>query len=86
MYVVAEHTIKDAKPFWEKAQSEMDKLPKNLKLHQVLPNNDGSKAVCLWESGNVEDVKSYVDGMLGKWSSNLYFSVQATNAVGLPSK
>ena len=84
MYIVAEHTIEDAKPFWEKAQVEMKMIPKNLKLHQVLPNKDGSKAVCLWEGGNVEDVKSYVDGAFGKWSKNLYYSVEASNAFGLP--
>ncbi|OGU77730.1 MAG: hypothetical protein A2V93_11275 [Ignavibacteria bacterium RBG_16_34_14] len=61
MYVIAEHNISDAKNFWEITQKETANLPSGLKLHQVLPNPDGSKAVCLWEAGNTEDVKKYVE-------------------------
>jgi hypothetical protein len=84
MFVVAQHTIKDAKHFWETAKNNMNTLPSHLKLHQVLPNKDGSKAVCLWSASNIEDVKKYVEEQLGKYSSNLYFPVEATNAIGLP--
>ena len=82
MFIVVEHSISDPKNFWEIAQAI--KLPADLKIHSTLPNSDGTKAVCLWEGKEVKDVKNAVDGAVGKFSKNEYFSVEAKNAVGLP--
>ena len=85
MYIVVEHEIINPKTFWETAKSGMVNLPSGLKLHQVLPNGGGTKAVCLWEATKVDEVRNYVEGKVGKASHNAYFAVEAGNAVGLPA-
>ena len=82
MYIVVEHEISDPKTFWEKAKSAV--LPSNMKLHQTLPNQEGTKAVCLWEGAGVEEVKVFLEKAVGKVSRNTYFGVEAKNAMGLP--
>ena len=62
----------------------MSNLPKGMKLHKVLPNADGSKAVCLWEAGRLDEVKSFVQSSVGQFSTNEFFEVEAKKAVGLP--
>jgi len=83
MYIVVEHSISDPKKFWEIATAI--KLPAGLKIHSTLPNSDGSKAVCLWEGKEVKDVRNAVEGAVGQFSKNEYFSVETKNAMGLPS-
>ena len=83
MYVVVEHQISNPKKFWEIAAAI--KLPAGLKIHSTLPNSDGTKAVCLWEGKEVNDVKNAVEGAVGQFSKNEYFSVETKNAMGLPS-
>jgi len=85
MYIIAEHEISNPKTFWETAQAATAALPSTLKLHQVLPNGEGTKAVCLWEAGTVDQVREFVEGAVGKVSRNTYFAVEAQNAVGLPT-
>ena len=83
MYIVVEHEISNPKTFWDTAKSAV--LPSNLKLHQTLPNGDGTKAVCLWEAAEVDEVKVFLENALGKVSRNTYFGVEASNALGLPT-
>jgi len=85
MYIIIEHEISNPKTFWEGAKSGMANLPSTMKLHQVLPNREGTKAVCLWEAGGVDEVKALVEGAVGKVSHNTYFAVEAANAQGLPN-
>lgn len=84
MFIVVQHQISNPKKFWEAAQEATGKLPAELKLHSTLPNSDGTKAVCLWESGELNAVKNAVEGSVGQFSKNEYFSVEAKNAFGLP--
>jgi hypothetical protein len=85
MYIIAEHEITNPKTFWEKAQSVLASLPSNVKVHQTLPNQDGTKAVCLWEAATVDQVKGIVEGAVGNVSRNTYFAVEPSNAMGLPT-
>jgi hypothetical protein len=85
MYIIAEHEISNPKSFWEIAKRETTNLPSNLKVHQILPNGEGTKAVCLWEAAKVNEVKNFVEKAVGHVSRNTYFSVEAGNAVGLPT-
>jgi hypothetical protein len=82
MYVIAIHAIDDPKAFWEVAQSLQ--LPEGTTLHTVSPNEDGTRAVCLWESGSVGVVEGIVEGGGGDVSTNEYFAVDDGNAIGLP--
>ena len=84
MYIIAEHEISNPKSFWEIAKRETANLPSNMKVHQILPNGEGTKAVCLWEAGKVDDVKAFVEKSVGHVSRNTYFSIETANAIGLP--
>jgi hypothetical protein len=81
MHVIAIHSISDPEAFWG---GELD-LPDGTTLPTVLPNGDGTRAVCVWESDSVGTVKNLVEGAAGEISSNEYFEVNADNAQGLPS-
>lgn len=83
MYVVVEHEIEDPEPFWKTAQAGMEDLPSGLELHQVFPNEEGTKAACLWEADSVDRVKSFLESEVGSYSDNEYYAVEAGNAVGL---
>jgi hypothetical protein len=76
------HTISDPQSFWS-AVEESD-IPDGVSVRQVVPNGDGSKAVCLWEADSVDAVKGVVEGSVGDASSNEYFEVDASKAQGLP--
>jgi len=82
MYVVAVHGIEDRERFWGAVQSTP--VPEGFTLHSVLPDANGSRAVCLWESDSLEAVRDLVEGTVGGFSSNQYFEVEPSRAVGLP--
>ncbi len=84
MYIIVQHDISDPKNFWETAEASMPNLPASLTLHQVFPNDDGTRAVCLWEADAVGTVREYLEESVGQVSQNQYFAVESTNAVGLP--
>jgi hypothetical protein len=50
----------------------------------MFPSEDGARAVCVWEAGSVEDVRSFVDSATGDLSRNEYFPVADAQAIGLP--
>lgn len=82
MHVIAIHTISDPETFWGKVQSTP--IPDDMTLHSVLPNEDGSRAVCVWEADSGSDVEQLVEETVGEASSNEFFEVNAENAQGLP--
>jgi hypothetical protein len=84
MHIIAQHKISDPAKFWEAAKAKTANLPHGLKLHKVLPNAEGTHAVCLWEAKQVADVSAFVEGAVGHISKNEYFEVDATKAMGLP--
>jgi hypothetical protein len=85
MFVVAVHTIEDPQGFWEAAQAGISTPPEGVTLHSALPNADGSKAICVWEADSEQTVRATVEDMVGAYSSNDYFEVEAKNAIGLPA-
>jgi hypothetical protein len=84
MFIVIQHQISNPEKFWGLAKEATSTLPGGLKLHYTLPNADGSKAVCVWEANELNTVKELVDGLVGQFSKNEYFAVEAKNAMGLP--
>jgi hypothetical protein len=83
MYVVVEHRISDPGTFFSVAQQV--KIPDDLKLHQVIPSDDGSRAVCLWEADSPRAVREFIEPAVGHVSTNEYFAVDAAHAVGIPA-
>jgi hypothetical protein len=82
MHIVAIHQISDPQTFWGAAEGM--NLPDGTALHSAIPNEDGTRAVCLWESDSVDTVRDFVDSNVGEVSNNEFFAVNEQNAVGLP--
>ena len=51
----------------------------------MLPNHDGSRAVCVWEADSLATVSDLVEGAAGESSNNEYYEVNTQNAQGVPS-
>ncbi len=81
MYIIISHEVTNP-TFWEAVKKT--EIPSNLKLHQVLPNGEGTKAVCLWEAATLDEVREFVEKTVGEVSNNTYFAVDTENALGLP--
>lgn len=84
MFILCTHTVRDPREFWERAARALPNLPQGIRVHNVFPNADGSRGVCLWEGDSMEHVRAFVDGATADVSDNDYFAVQAENARGLP--
>ena len=83
MFITIIHEIHDPKQFQECAQRVFP-LPEGLHVHQFLPATDMRQAACLYEAPSVDQLRDYIDGTLGKASSQRYFPVNEQHAVGLP--
>jgi hypothetical protein len=84
MHVIAIHTISDPQKFWSTAEQAEGEMPQGTSLHSAIPNRDGSRAVCVWESDSVDTVRDFVDRLVGDVSENEFFEADAQNARGLP--
>ena len=82
MYVIAIHEISDPEKFQRAA--ETTEIPEGIVLHDVFPNADNTRAVCLWEADSVEAVQNLFDATVGDVSRNEYYEVDVQNAKGLP--
>lgn len=85
MFVAVEHTIQDPEAFWAKAGEIVPNLPANVKLHQCFPNKSGTRGICIWEGESVRSIQIYLDGQVGKVSSNDYFEVENKDSIALPT-
>jgi hypothetical protein len=81
MYVVAIHSISDPRAFWA---AQLD-LPEGTTLPTAVPNADGTRGICIFESDSVDTVRNLVESAAGQISKNEYFAVDEQNAKGLPS-
>jgi hypothetical protein len=82
MYAIAIHSISDPEKFWAGA-AELQ-VPAGTTLHSVLPNKEGTRAVCVWEADSLDTVRDFVDPATQGISDNEYFEANKQNAVGLP--
>jgi hypothetical protein len=82
MFVVVQHTLVDPPSAFARGErlQRSDGAPRGTRVLQFLPSQDGRLVTCLWESGSVQDVQSYVDETLGDASTNLCYAVEATAA------
>lgn len=83
MFVVIDHEIHDRDLFKSKVNA-MAPPPPELWRHQFLTSTDLTRATCLWEAPTVEPLRSYIDGSLQPASTQTYYTVNETRAVGLP--
>jgi hypothetical protein len=87
-YIVAIHDVSDPDRFWGGAAEALAQLPPAVTLHVTYPQQDGSRAVCLWEAPSVDAVREVVDGAAGDFSRNEYFEVDPRHpgVRGLPTQ
>jgi hypothetical protein len=83
MYAIAIHTISDPEKWWAGAQ-DME-VPTGLTLHSVVGNQDGTKAVCVWEADSVDSIRTFVDPATRGISTNEYFQANEQYSMGLPT-
>jgi hypothetical protein len=86
MFIVVEHTIRDAQVAFARGQNLLEGrgAPAGVQVRKFYPSTDQSAVICLWEGGSLDEVRDYVDATLGDSSDNLYFEVDAEQALGLP--
>jgi hypothetical protein len=87
MIILVNHKISNPGSFWQSAQESLPKLPEaNVhRVLQVLPNADMTVATCLWEADSIDALDSYLRDRVGSNSSETYYEVNTTNAMGLPA-
>ena len=84
MFIVAEHIITNPNAFFE-ARAKIAQTPKGVKRIQSFPSINRDRAICLWEAESPEKVKAFLEPVLGPYSRNTYYAVDAKEAVGLPA-
>lgn len=83
MFIAIEHDIHDSQRF-QACTEAVFPLPEDLHVHQFLPATDLSRAACLYEAPSVDRLREYLDEKLGEASTQRYFPVAETEAIGLP--
>jgi hypothetical protein len=85
MTIVVYHEVNSPTEFWASAQKSLPELPVAgvQRIIQVLPNQDMTKATCVWEADSVEALDQYLRSKVGDWSSESYYEVNTANAMGL---
>jgi hypothetical protein len=61
-------------------------LPSGLTLHSTIGNQDGTKAVCIWEADSVASISDLVDPATEGTSTNEYFEANEQYSMGLPAR
>ena len=85
MFVTVIHRISDPDQFESAAKSATEVIPSHLKLHQYLTATDRKTATCLWEARLADDVKEFLDPLVGHVSQDEYIPLNAEGALGLPA-
>ncbi|MEX0966248.1 MAG: hypothetical protein WD077_03355 [Bacteroidia bacterium] len=80
MYILIYHKIHKPGEFWERARSSVADLPAHIKLHSILPNQDGTTATCLWEAPSIKDVRDFVTHHVGELNEMELFEVDMDKA------
>jgi hypothetical protein len=88
MHIVVNHEINDP-AMWERSVKnimsliEQHRLPAGIKPLQYLPSADGRHAVCLWEAGSLNALRTFTERETSG-ARNVYFEVKQDGAIGLP--
>ncbi|MDQ6824183.1 MAG: hypothetical protein M3007_01815 [Candidatus Eremiobacteraeota bacterium] len=85
MFVTVIHRISNPDQFESSAKGATEVIPAHLKLHQYLTAADRKTATCLWEARLADDVKEFLEPVVGHVSQNEYIPLNAEAAFGLPT-
>ncbi len=84
MIIVVTHTISNPAEFWAAAQRELPNLPAGIKIHQVMPNKEGTLATCVWQGNDVAHLTAYLEEKTGAYAKNVYMAVEVANGMNVP--
>ncbi len=85
MFVTVIHRISNPDQFESAAKSATEVIPSHLKLHQYLTAADRKTATCLWEARLADDVKEFLEPVIGHVSHNEYIPLNGEASFGLPA-
>ncbi len=85
MYIAVHHSITDREQFWRILQELSNGPSFGTKIHRILRNEPGDRAVILWEAESVEAARNHVESRLGGFSANEYELVKSAHAWGVDS-
>jgi hypothetical protein len=82
MYVIVRHDLIDPPAAFERGErlKRGEGAPSGAQALQFFPSEDASTVTCLWEARSVDEVQSFVDGVLGETSVNTCYAVDAEHA------
>lgn len=85
MIIVVHHKIKNPNDFWASAQQSLPQLPENgvKRVMQVMPNNDMTQAVCIWEADSIQTLDTYLRSKVQAWSEESYYELNTAAAMGV---
>jgi hypothetical protein len=86
MLIVLQHRITNPATAFTRGQNLLDGngAPQGTRVLQFYPSTDRNAVFCLWESNSIDELREYVDAVMGDSSENSYFEVDAEIARGLP--
>jgi len=86
MYIAVHHSITDREQFWRILQELSNGSHAGTKIHRILRNEPGDRAVILWEAESVESARDHVESRLGGFSANEYELVKSARDWGVDSE
>ena len=86
MYIAVHHNITDREQFWRILEELSQNSIAGARVHRILRNEPGDRAVILWEADSLEDARNHLESRLGPVSANEYELVKSARAWGVDSE
>jgi hypothetical protein len=79
-FIAVHHRVTDRKEFWDALARIEANDGGAVRIKQVLRNEDGDRAVTLWEGETFEAIRARVDSELGAFSEHEYEAVKSARS------
>jgi hypothetical protein len=86
MLFAVTHDISDTAAFWSRAEASLPNLPEGIKIHAVMPDAKGAKAICVWEAESLAAITAYLEDKTGDVAKNTYLVINEANGLNIPGK
>jgi hypothetical protein len=73
------HRVTDRRGFWETLAQLEASNDGTVRIKQVLRNEDGDRAVTVWEGESLSAIEAQVDSSLGRFSESEYEAVKSAH-------
>lgn len=86
MQIGAIHHIRDREA-WDRvffaAAADLSQLPEGVTLISSVTSSDVTKAICVWDAPDAEQVQAFLDEMFGDSADNEAFAVDPQRSLGV---